>query len=63
MIQTVKTVINNQLAEQGEPSSAEPSELMSYREGLLFKYENINLFDSDKTLKTEKDKEGILQID
>ena len=35
---------------------------MSYREELSFKYENIDLFDLNKTLKTEKDKEDILQI-
>ena len=55
-------MINNQLAEWEELSLAEPPELISYRGGLLFKYKNISLFDLDKTLKTEKDKGGILQI-
>ena len=56
-------MINNQLAEWGELSPAKPPGPVSYRRGLLFKYEDIGLFDLDKTLKTKKDKGGILQID
>ena len=62
MIQTVETAINNRPAERGEPGPAGPPGPAGYGGGLSFKYEDIGLFDPDKTSKTEKDEGGILQI-
>ena len=47
---------------RGEQGPAGPQGPAGYEGGLSFKYEDIGLFDPDKTSKTGEEEGGILQI-